>query len=117
MRFYAFVSDPENLRKWAKGLCQSVERAGEEWIVRTPDGPVKIRFVEKNAFRICDHFVPLPSGDEVYVPMRVLANGPGSEVVFTLFRQAGITGEAFERDQALVSADLSMLKVVLEDGA
>lgn len=43
---YDFASDPENLPKWAKGLCKSVRKSGADWIVETPQGPMKIRFVE-----------------------------------------------------------------------
>ena len=36
---YAFASVPENFPRWASGLASGLERAGEEWIGQTPDGP------------------------------------------------------------------------------
>jgi hypothetical protein len=36
---------------------------------------------------VLDHTVVLPDGTEVYVPMRVVPNGGGSEVMLVLFRQ------------------------------
>ncbi|WP_300266119.1 hypothetical protein [Microbacterium sp.] len=39
-------------------------------------------------------------------PLRVLRNGDGSEVVFTLFRLPDVTDDDFEKDAALVRADL-----------
>jgi hypothetical protein len=46
--------------------------------------------------------------------MRVIADGEGCEVVFTLRRQPGMSDEDFERDAAAVLADLGTLKRLLE---
>lgn len=72
-------------------------------------------FVSHNAYGVLDHDVTLPSGETVYNPMRVIADGTGCEVVFTLRRQPGMTDEDFARDADAVSADLTTLKEVLED--
>jgi hypothetical protein len=111
---YAFVSNPENLPTWAKAFCQSVMRLGASWVVKTSTGDVGLRFVEKNPFRVCDHYVTPAPGVEIYVPMRVLENGDGSEVIFTLFRQPEMTQDTFKRDLEMVERDLQTLKAVLE---
>jgi len=46
--------------------------------------------------------------------MRVVANGEGSEVMFTLFQLPGMSGEQFIQDASMVEADLLTLKTVLE---
>lgn len=46
----------------------------------------------------------------------VLADGKGCEVVFTLRQLPGMSNEDFERDASAVTADLSRLKQVLENG-
>lgn len=56
----------------------------------------------------------MPSGQTVYNPMRVIADGSSSEVVFTLRRQPDVSDEEFARDADAVAADLSALKRVLE---
>jgi hypothetical protein len=61
-----------------------------------------------------DHYVTTTSGVEVYVPMRVLANGSGSEVVFTLFRLPDMSDEKYAEDMQLVERDLRGLKDILE---
>jgi hypothetical protein len=61
-----------------------------------------------------DHDVTLPSGETVHNPMRVVADGRGCEVVFTLRRRPGMSDEDFVRDADAVSADLTTLKGVLE---
>jgi hypothetical protein len=95
---YAFVSDPNNLPTWASGLSAAV----------------KVRFVERNAFGVLDHFVRVDSGPEVYMPMRVFPNGEGAEVLITVFRQPGVSDEKFAEDTHWVRRDLEALKTLLE---
>jgi len=113
---YAFAANPENLPKWARGLCKSIARSNGEWIVETPDGPMTVRFVERNPFGVLDHYVTPAPGTEIYVPMRAFANGPGSEVVFTVFRLPDMSDVRFAQDVAFVAYDLRTLKQNLERG-
>jgi len=111
---YAFASDPANLPRWAPGLGTSVVRDGAHWFVETPDGRVRVTFAPVNDFGVLDHHVLTPAGHTVYVPLRAIADGDRCEVVFTLRRAPGMTDDEFERDAALVSGDLALLKQVLE---
>lgn len=113
-KVYEFVSNPENLPKWATGFCKSVRKSNDDWIVDTPQEPMKVRFVEKNNFGVLDHYVTPAPGVEVYVPMRVLSNGSGSEVIFTLFRLSEMSDEKYAEDIGLVEQDLRTLKKMLE---
>lgn len=108
-----FLAAPQNFELWAAGLGHGFKQVGDEWVFGA-NGEVKIRFTEKNPFGIADHTVLPPDGSEVYVPLRVVANGDGSEVTLTLFRQSGMTDAEFVRDQGLVRKDLEALKAVLE---
>jgi hypothetical protein len=63
---------------------------------------------------VADHYVTVKPGQEVFVPIRVLRNGTGSEVVFTLFQLPGMSAEKFAEDARLVESDLRTLKAVLE---
>lgn len=111
---YDFIADPENLPKWAAGLGRSVSNVNGEWIVQTSSGPMGIRFVARNHLGVLDHRVLLPSGEEILVPMRVVANQEGSEVTVTVFRLPGMSPETFARDVRLVEHDLKTLKRTLE---
>ncbi len=111
---YAFASQPENLPRWAAGLGRGITRAGDLWMVDTPAGAVELRFAPPNGYGVLDHVVTLPDGTEVDVPVRVVANGAGAEVMFTLFRQPAMSEADFERDAGLVAADLAALKRLLE---
>jgi hypothetical protein len=47
-------------------------------------------------------------------PMRAVANGSGSEVVFTLYRRPEMSEAEFARDADWVASDLARLKALLE---
>lgn len=113
---YAFASQPENLPRWAAGLGSGVTRSGDGWVVDTPLGRLRLRFAPPNPLGVLDHAVTLPDGSVVDVPMRVVPNASGAEVLFTLFRQPAMSAEDFERDAGLVMADLQTLKRLLEAG-
>jgi hypothetical protein len=111
---YDYAADPAHLPEWAPGLGRSVENVAGRWFVETPAGRAGLAFVERNEFGVLDHEVTLPSGDVIYNPMRVVPNGDGCDVVFSLRRLPGMSSEDFERDAGLVQADLTRLKQVLE---
>lgn len=111
---YAFAAAPENLPRWASGLGTGGARDGDVWVSRMDVGQVRIRFAPRNDLGVLDHEVTLPDGTAVTNPMRVVPNGEGSEVSFTLFRLPGVTAEAFQADAATVQGDLEVLKGLLE---
>lgn len=110
----AFASSPENLPKWAAAFAHSVRRSGDDWLVETPAGEIAIRFVACNEFGVLDHVVTLSSGESVTNPMRVVPNGEGSEVMFTLFQASETSEQEFAADAAMVQRDLQTLKIILE---
>ena len=111
---YEYAVDPANLPEWAPGLGSAVENVDGRWFVETPMGRVGFAFVERNAFGVLDHEVTLPLGEVIYIPMRVLPDGDGCEVVFTLRRLPGMSDQDFERDAQAVAGDLARLKKIAE---
>jgi uncharacterized protein YndB with AHSA1/START domain len=116
---YRFAVEPENLPKWAVGLGTSFRPQSDgSWIAEGgPVGPATVRFVERNRFGVLDHDVTVPTGETVHNPIRVIPNGTGSEIVFTLFRRPGVSQAEFEQDAKAVEKDLRTLKRLLESGA
>jgi hypothetical protein len=111
---YRYAGDPARLPEWAAGLAGGIAQVDGEWVADSPMGRVLVRFVPANDLGVLDHDVVLPDGTTVTNPVRVLADGDGSEVVFTLRRQPGVDDAAFEADAAAIAADLATLKRVLE---
>jgi hypothetical protein len=115
-KVYEFAVDPANLPKWAPGFVKSIANREGQWVAQTALGEVTFAFAERNAFGVLDHCVTLPSGESFFNPMRVVANGEGSEVLFTLFRHPPVTESEFERDANVVLGDLEKLKTIMEAG-
>lgn len=112
---YDFAADPLNLPRWASGLAgATVERDGEQWGTDSPMGRVRFAFAPRNELGVLDHDVTLPSGQVVFNPVRVIRDGDGCDVVFTLRQGPDMSDEELERDAATVAADLATLKAVVE---
>lgn len=99
---YAFVSQISNLPKWASGLSEAAL------------GSIEIAFAPQNEFGVLDHDVTLPTGERFHNPMRVIPNGDGSEITFTLLKLPGVTEEKFNEDISWIQKDLTRLKTLLE---
>ena len=82
--------------------------------METATGWMEIEFVPANEFGVLDHVVKLADGQLIQNSIQVVSNGDGSEVMFTLLQLPEMTEEQFEKDAAMVEADLLTLKDVLE---
>ena len=111
---YEAIWRPETFPTWASGLSRStMEQQGDRWRAEGPEGAVTIRFTDRNPFGVMDHHVELGGGDEIYMPMRVIPNGDGAEVLLTVFRQPDMSDEKFRTDIEWVKSDLQALKAML----
>ncbi len=111
---YDYVANPVNLARWAPGLGSSVTLEGGQWLVDTPGGRFRFAFAPRNDLGVLDHYLTPDSGEVSYVPMRVIADESGCEVVLTVRRRPGMTDEEFKADGDAVAADLARLKRILE---
>lgn len=112
---YAFASRPETVPRWAAGLASGLAPDGADWIADGgPIGQVRVRFAPENDFGVIDHTVTMPDGQVIHNALRVVPNGDGAEVMFTLLCLPGMDDAAFEMDAAQVARDLETLKELLE---
>jgi hypothetical protein len=111
---YDYVADPATLPEWS--YFESIAPAGEDrWTVTAPGGETAtVRFAGPNELGVLDQAVEVAPGEVVTVPLRVVPNGTGSEVLFTAFRRPQYTDADFDADVAIVRADLARLKEILE---
>lgn len=111
---YAYLAEPARIPEWSEFITK-IRRDGDQWIATTATGEQSTMiFVPKNHHRVLDHDVIVSPTLTVHVPIRVLRNGEGSEVIFTIFRLAGMDDAAFAKDIAMVETDLRGMKRVLE---
>jgi hypothetical protein len=106
----AFLVDVLNWTTWAPWIRSVSRSSGRSWTFDTDAGPMSVRFVEQNALGVLDHEVTLASGVRVLNPMRVLANGSGSELVMVVFQSPEASTDQFERDVQAVRDDLARIK-------
>jgi uncharacterized protein YndB with AHSA1/START domain len=111
---YDYAREPANLPRWAAGLGSSIKLVEGRWVAESPLGRVVVEMAEPNRYGILDHWVTLATGERFYNPMRVIADGEGCELVFTLRRQPEASDADFDRDAEAVAADLATLKRLLE---
>ena len=112
---YEFVLNLENFPRWARSTFQSIKQLNGKWVAETAQGSVTIDLTERNNFGILDHYVKLSSDAVIFIPMRVIKNGDGSEVIFTLFQTADMPDEKYAEDAKSVEQDLNILKNLVEE--
>jgi hypothetical protein len=113
-KVYEFVSNPAHLPQWAPGFVRSITQRDNSWLAETSLGTVTFKFAEPNIFGVLDHAVTFRSGETFSNPMRVVANGEGSEVLFTVFQHASMSDAEFDKDTRVVLGDLQKLKTLVE---
>jgi hypothetical protein len=110
---YEAIWRPEMFGQWASGLADAhLRQDGDVWLGDGPEGPVRIRFTAHNEFGVMDHFVDTGNGAEIHIPLRVVQNGDGAEVMLTLYRQPGMDDERFAADAKWINRDLRALKAL-----
>jgi hypothetical protein len=73
-----------------------------------------IRFAAQNDLGVLNHYVSPAPGREVSNPMRVVPNGAGTELMFTVFQQPDMSDARYGEDLGMIERDLQTLKRVLE---
>lgn len=112
---FEFLADPANWNQWAFGLGKNIRQSKDGWIADSDGGIARIRFTPRNDFGVVDHTVIRVSGQRVYVPMRLIVNGSGCELLFTLFREPTMSDTQFDSDAGFVQHDLDRLKRLMEE--
>ena len=108
---YEMLWRPESFTLWASGLSSSLRECNDgSWEGPGPSEPIRITFTKHNNFGVMDHWIDLGDGHIVYVPLRIVSNEDGCEVMLTLFRQPGFSPDKFVDDEAWVRRDLAALK-------
>ncbi|NIF24081.1 MULTISPECIES: hypothetical protein [Pantoea] len=111
---YETIWKPEFFAKWASGISNgTLEPEGNAWRATGPEGSVKIRFTPHNTLGVMDHWVDTGFGKEIYMPMRVIANEAGAQILITVYRQPLMSDEKYAEDIAWVKKDLARLDAIL----
>jgi cold-inducible RNA-binding protein len=89
------ISDPDNLPQWHPSFCRSLRRENGSLLVESPRGTVPVHFVRDDHSLVLDIVVLVAEGIKLTHAIRLLPNGEGSEIVWTLVKPEGITDSVF----------------------
>ena len=109
------LTDATAFPRWAAGFARSVRVEGDDWIVDTAEGQVRLRVRVSREFGTVDFLLAdaLP-GREIGAFARVVPNGRRSELVFTQFF-ADDMGDADLADyRAIVAIELQTVRALCE---
>ena len=113
---YEFLLDPTNLLKWVFiGHGRMRHLKDRDWEVETTVGRRVLRFAERMPLGVLDHYALLSENAEPHpIPMRVVANGEGTELIYTSFQRPGMSELEWKSVIEWVTVDLLALKSLLE---
>ena len=105
-----FVADPINLPRWAPGFAPAVRERHGHWFVAGDRGEFEISVLTSDELGVFDLW---PAAEPRRgIRTRVIANGDGSEYVFTLLLDAA--GRARQLD--VVEQELAAVRDLLQAG-
>lgn len=107
------VGDPEQLPRWAPGFARAVRRDGEYWIVENAAGEQRVRVRVVRELGTVNFLAP---NAERGAFARVVPNGAGSEMVFTLTLPAGASDEDVRAQREVVAAELATVRALVAGG-
>jgi hypothetical protein len=107
---FAFLAEPRNLPKWAVGFCRDIRPDGDDWLVATGQGEVRLRLEADPRARTVDFRMTLAPGVAVLAASRIVPNGAEAEYVFTQFQPDGMPDEAFAANVRALGEELLVLK-------
>ena len=112
---YAFLFDPANLVHWVFGGDQGLRQLSErEWAVETAVGPRVMRYSGRNEAGILDYWSTAEGTSPHLMPMRVFANGEGTELTQTFHQRPEHSIAQWQSTIEWCMADLYAMKSVLE---
>ena len=113
-KVFGFLTNPNNLPRWAVGFARAVREDHGRWFVTTNSGEIGLRIAADNGTGVIDFWMAPEPGIEFLAASRVIPNGPATEYTFTQFRATGMSEEAFTSSIQAVKHELTVLKALLE---
>jgi|1185.fasta_scaffold1123316_1 hypothetical protein len=107
-----FVGDALTLPRWAPGFARSVRADGDHWLVDTGAGEARVALLVSRERGTVDIVSGADPGRGVFT--RVLANGEGSEYLFTQFFPESVSADDIAAQVAVVERELRAVREACE---
>ena len=110
-KVFSYLSDVENLPKWATAFCRELKQVSGKYKVATPMGEMFFRIKADNDTGVVDMFAG-PAEDQMGVfPIRVLElPGGNSFVQFTMFQPPDLSDGEFQGQYESLLREFENLK-------
>jgi hypothetical protein len=96
-KVFDYVSNIENLPKWATGFCRELKKTGSDYKVKTPDGEIYFWIDADKKSGVLDMFGGPTKDQAVGWPARVAGLPDNTSVlIFTALQLPDVTDEVFE---------------------
>jgi len=106
------LSDARRLPDWAPAFALAVEPAGQDWLIDSGAGQLRVRLRASVEHGTVD--LLRPNDPSRGARMRVLSNENGSEFLFTLIFPAGADDKSVAQQMATVEAELRTVRDLCE---
>jgi len=111
---WQFVSDLNNWRQFSDFGKQLEQVSGAEWVAHTSQGDVRVIPQFDQAHLLLDHRCIIASGEEQFIPYRVVPNGTGAELIMTNQQTATVSDEEYHEQLRWMREELENIKMIME---
>jgi len=111
---FEFVSNPENLPKWAGGYFKGVYRDQDGWALETDLGRMALDVQADARTGLVDFHIQPPIPIKITASCKVTAAGSSSHLTFTHYQIPFLPPKYFERQKQEIAKSLSVLKQLME---
>jgi len=114
---FAFLSEAQNLPKWATVFCKSIEtqKDGYYTVTTTQDEELLFKIEASKSTGTIDMYMGLTTEMLWKIPTRVMSDNMGGSIfTFTLIQMPNQSDEAFEQGHQGVIAELKVIQSLVE---
>ena len=109
------MSDLHNWQQFSDFGKELEQVSKTEWVAHTSQGDVRVipQFDEDKL--LLDSVCIIASGEEQFIPYRVVANGDGSELIMTNQQTATVSDTDYAEQLRWMKNELATIKEILEE--
>jgi hypothetical protein len=107
-KVHRFISDATNIPRWAPAFATAIRPNDNHWVATTERGEAEIIVASNPDSGTLDILDAADPTRGAFV--RVISNGPGSEVLFTLFFALDTPEQAVTAQMTVVDGELASIK-------
>jgi uncharacterized protein YndB with AHSA1/START domain len=107
-RVHRFIADATNIPRWAPAFATAIHPGDTHWVATTERGEAEIIVASNPDSGTLDILSAADRTRGAFA--RVISNGPGSEVLFTLFFEPGTPEQTVTAQMTVVDDELANIK-------